>query len=194
MKAHPHILVALAISLSPVWARSQSIQFARERITINVEGSSCSLDADYYFKNNGSVAAGWSIFYPLLNTEALPFPDSIIVVDGSTGNTLPIDTSTHGVLFHLKVPPQSTKKIRVRYHQQTPAGKFEYILTTTKAWGRPLERAEFSIVVPDSLELISCSPSFDTKKRSGQETVYYIKRNNFMPDSNLIVQWKRRTQ
>jgi hypothetical protein len=159
-----------------------------------VHGNSCWLDGTYYFENHGPVAAGWSIFYPLINTTELPFPVSVSVVDASNGDPLTFENSTTGVLFFLSVPPERTKKIRVRYHQQTPAGKFEYILTTTKAWGRPLERAEFSIVVPDSLELISCSPSFDRKEKNGQETIYHIRRDHFMPASNLMIQWKRRKQ
>lgn len=194
MKILTPVLVILVVVLSSQHSAAQSIQFAREEIAVNVGGSSCWLDADYYFANHGSMAAGWSIYYPLINTDTLPFPDSIMVADASTGGALAFEKSANGVLFFLNIPPEGTRKIRVRYHQQTPAERFEYILTTTKAWGRPLERADFHIMVPDSLQLTSCSPAFDVKDKIEHATVYAISRYDFMPASNLVVQWKRRTQ
>ena len=175
-------------------APAQSVQFASENITVSVFDSWCTLEGVYTFKNPGPVAARWSIYYPLLNTKALPFPDSVSISDNSTHEQVKCEKTGDGVLFSLEVQPQHTRRIRIWYRQRTSGRTFEYILTTTKAWGKPLELAEFHIVIPDSLQLISCSPPFDATRRKDQQTVYHIKKKRFMPASNLVVNWKRRTQ
>ncbi len=193
MKILFHISIALAIGAPGPRISAQSTQFVSEKITVSVLGGFCTLDGVYSFKNQGPAAARWPIYYPLTNTGALPFPDSISVLDASTGKHLAFEKSGDGVLFPLDIPPEHTRRIRIRYSQRTPAAEFEYILTTTRAWGRPLERAEFKIVIPDSLRLTSCSPSFVAMEKTGRGTVYHITRTNFMPASNLHIQWKRRT-
>ena len=169
---------------------SAQIGFVREHITVTVAGGSCALDADYYFKNSARRPSGCTIFYPLINRSDLPYPDSISVAD-SAGAPIGFERTTEGIMFFLDLKSEETKKIRVRYRQRTPSQRFEYILTSTKAWGKPLELAEFRIVVPDSLKLISCSPVFDRKETIKNTVYYHIKRSKFMPDSNLIVKWKR---
>jgi len=189
-----HVSTILAIAMVGLRAQAQSVQFASENLTVNVLDSCCTMDGVYSFRNQGAGVARWSIYYPLLNTTALPFPDSISISDNSTREVLRFEKTGDGVLFPLEVQPQHTRGIRIWYRQRTPAQTFEYILTTTKAWGKPLELAEFHIVVPDSLQLVSCSPPFDTKRRSNQRTAYHIKRTSFMPASNLTITWKRRAQ
>jgi hypothetical protein len=188
------ILVLIAVMFPLARASAQSIQFSREEITVIVSDKSCTLEGVYYFRNPGPGSAECSILYPLIDTDSLPYPDSITVLDDSTREAIGFERSTEGVVFYLNVPALQTRKIRIWYNQRTPLQQFEYILTSTQAWGRPLERAEFHIVVPESLTMISCSPSFDTKEQSEHGIIYHIKRNNFMPASNLTIQWKRRTQ
>ena len=190
------LYVSTLLVISGFWLRvpGQSVQFASENLTVSVLYSCCTLDGVYSFVNQGPVAARWSISYPLLNTKELPFPDSISISDNSTHEQLRFEKTDDGVLFSLEVQPKKTKRIRIRYWQQTPAHAFEYILTTTRAWGKPLELAEFHIVIPDSLRLISCSPPFDATGRKDQQTVYHIKKKRFMPASNLVITWKRRIQ
>ena len=173
---------------------SGQIGFHREQLTVSVSGESCSLDADYYFKNSAFRPAGCSIFYPLINRKGLPLPDSILVLADSKGTPIGFEKTSEGILFYLDLKSEEARKIRGRYRQRTPLHKFEYILTSTKAWGKPLEFAEFCIVVPDSFQLTSCSPSYDTNEKIEHAMVYHITRQHFMPTSNLIVQWKRRTQ
>lgn len=188
--------ISTLLVFSGLWLRvpGQSVQFASENLTVSVLDSCCTLDGVYSFVNQGPVAARWSIYYPLLNTKALPFPDSISISDNATHDQLQFEKTGDGVLFALEVQPRHTRRIRIWYRQRTPARTFEYILTTTKAWGKPLELAEFHIIVPDSLRLISCSPAFDARERKGLRTIYHIKKTTFMPASNLAMTWKRRAQ
>ncbi len=173
---------------------SGQIGFLREHLTVSVSGESCSLDGDYYFKNSASRPAGCSIFYPLISRPDLPYPDSILVLADSASTPIGFEKTSESILFYLDLKPEETRKIRVQYRQRTPLQKFEYILTSTRAWGKPLELAEFRIVVPDSFQLTSCSPSYDTNEKNGHTMVYHVRRQHFMPTSNLSLQWTRRAR
>lgn len=188
----PFLLTVLITIVGASPPTSAQIGFVREHITVTIVGNFCSLDADYFFRNSSARPSGCSIFYPLINRKDLPYPDSILVLADSAGTPIGFEKTSEGIMFFLDLKSEETKRIRVRYRQQTPSQKFEYILTSTKAWGKPLELAEFRIVVPDSLTLTSCSPKFDTTETIQHNTYYHIKRHAFMPHSNLIVKWKRR--
>jgi hypothetical protein len=184
--------ILLAISASCSSASAQTTQFVREKITVRVHGTYCTLDASYYFRNHGASVAQCPIFYPLLNTKTLPFPDSLFAAEDTSTTPLALNRTKDGVSFSIRIPPDETKCVRVWYRQRTPVKRFEYILTTTQLWGKPLELAEFIIIVPDSLQLTFKSIPVDKIVKHGSETEYHSVQRNFMPTANLVIEWKRR--
>lgn len=167
-------------------------QFVREEISVRVHGDYCTLDGRYEFKNTQNDAALWPIFYPLLNTATIPFADSICIRDAGTKEVLPFESGVNGVSFALNMPPRASKTIRISYRQRTPKERMEYILISTKQWGKPLESATFRVVVPDSLRLTHISIPYDSLTKRGHDVEYIIQKNAFMPRSNLIIKWERR--
>ena len=169
-------------------------QFVREEISICVHGDYCTLDGTYEFRNTQNDVALWPIFYPLLNNATIPLADSILIRDAGTEEPLPFESGVNGVSFALTMPPRASRAIRISYRQLTPKRKMEYILTSTKQWGKPLESATFRIVVPDSLRLVYISIPTNSHTKRGHETEYLIRKKAFMPRSNLIIKWERRQQ
>lgn len=193
---------------------AQPLQFARERIEVEVLGEECTLTGTYYFCKTGppirqpliveepdSASSPFNItlYYPFVVTPELPFPDSIQVTDLRSGRPVQFIESDHGVYFPVSIPPRDTAIYRVRYRQKTPSAKMEYILTSTQKWNRPLQSADFIIRIPQQYQLISLSPAFDraapgsTGEKNGPGMIYFIHRENFMPQSNLTIQWERKT-
>ncbi len=193
---------------------AQPLQFARERIEVEVLGEECILTGTYYFCTSGpttkqplsakepdSANSPFNIilYYPFVVTPELPFPDSIQVTDLRSGQVVQFIESDRGIYFPVSVPPQDTAIYRVRYRQKTPSAKMEYILTSTQKWNRPLKSADFIIRIPQEYQLASLSPSFDsfapgaTGEKNARWKTYFIHRENFMPQSNLTIQWERRT-
>jgi len=66
---------------------------------------------------------------------------------------------------------------------------FEYILTTTKEWNKPLAEAEYAIKIPKKFKLAFNSLGYDDKILNKGFTVYELKKNNFMPDKNFKIRW-----
>ena len=186
------LIAAIVACFSPAIAQAQSLQFVEETIEVRICGSYSTLNGTYTFKNHGSSDAVWSIFYPLLNTKQIPFADSVCVFDTTSKRSIPFATSNEGISFPVTTPAEATSTYRIFYKQRTPARTMEYILTTTKEWGRPLERATFIITIPDSLQLTGISILYDRVEKSRNEHVYHIFKADFLPKNNLVINWRRR--
>lgn len=171
---------------------AQSPQFVDEMIEVRVYGEYCTVVGTYSFKNHGTSDASWTVFYPLLNNADLPFPDSLFVMNIETKDTVTVTAARNGISYSISVPASKTRKYKVYYRQRTPARRMEYILTSTRQWGRPLERATFSIIIPDSFLLASISIPFNDVENRWNERVYHIRKNNFLPRNNLVIRWKRK--
>jgi hypothetical protein len=131
-----------------------------------------------------------SIYYPFVIEENLPFPDSIVVKNTRANKIIRHYKTNEGVYFKIKVPPLGTEVYEVIYHQRTLAKKMKYIITTTKKWGEPLREADFLFHLPLKYNIESLSYEYDRKESDDAYTTYYINKNNFMPERDLILSWK----
>lgn len=189
-----HSIVFIAVVLIPQnYLCCQPIRFLRENISIAIADSNTTLDGIYVFGNRGNTPTGGRIFYPLLNTDKLPFPDSIAVFEEPAHVPLAFTRSHDGISFFIDINPSETKQIRIRYTQRSSHGMFEYILSTTQQWGEAIDSAEFLITIPNSLQLVSCSLPIDSEEHQQHGTIHHIQRTGFYPTSNLIIQWERST-
>ena len=112
--------------------------------------------------------------------------------DLSSHKNITFSAFNQGILFPLLVQPREEAVYEVIYCQKTPRQKMEYILITTKAWKKPLNQAEFVIKLSTDLQLKYLSMPRDSVKVSSPSISYFITRQQFMPNSNLVVEWIRR--
>jgi hypothetical protein len=122
----------------------------------------------------------------------LPEPGRVDILDLSSNRDVHAERRTRCVLFPISIPSWGVAAYRVRYVQPTPMKLMEYLLTTGRAWGRPLEHAAFSIRVPDSLQMTFLSFPKDTLWKSDGGTTYVIHRQQFLPDRELTIRWQRK--
>lgn len=188
------ISVAMMLFLAIGWGEvlPQNLQFYREVITVEVAGAHCWLKGDYYFRNSSAKTITIPLYYPLIDTPALPFPDSITVEKIGNGSAIPFVRRGTGIDFRISIPAQDSAAYRVCYRQPTPANRMEYILRSTRQWRQPLEKGQFRIILPGTLRLTSVSLPMTRLREDGRHTVYGCLRRNFMPDENLIITWERR--
>jgi hypothetical protein len=191
---HPTIAVLslLAMACRCTALHAQALQFSEEEVRVHVQGRHCTVTGTYTFTNHSDREIAWSLFYPLLETPQLPFPDEISVFDTTRSIAPPFSTSKEGIAFPVSTPPRSRATYRISYKQRTLAARMEYILTTTRNWGRPLDRATFVVTIPDSLQLTSISIPCDSVKLYGNDSVFSSRRHNFLPEENLILSWRRK--
>ncbi|MBN2281477.1 MAG: hypothetical protein JXQ65_12925 [Candidatus Marinimicrobia bacterium] len=164
---------------------SKELNFHKEIITLFVFGDYCELEGNYYFRNEDSTKT--LLFYPFVINDSLSFPDSVRICDK---NNVPIEfaATETGVSFPFK----NADFFKAFYRQKSCQNYFEYILTSTRQWGRALEKMDFIIKISNKLKLSDLSLSYNHVEKNNDFTTYYISRTNYMPEQNLIVKWRKK--
>jgi hypothetical protein len=168
---------------------AQSPRFIRERIDVFVHDEYAEVVGTYYFYNPHSKPTNNSFYYPFIVNKSSSYPDSISAKFFRTNQEIEFRKSKEGVHFIFNILPKDTCIYQVYYRQKVRQYKMEYILTSTKKWGRPLEFAEYYVHVPNNLELKDLSYKLKLIEESNSRRIYYLKKKNFMPDKNLVVKW-----
>lgn len=170
---------------------SQPIDFFQEEIDINVNDNNCAVTGKYYFKNVSSKGIKKSLYYPFfIDTNSL-YPDSIVVTDFVRNKNIKFKKLEKGVSFSIYIESKSISIIEVFYKQKTLSNKMEYILTTTKFWGKPLELAKFNIKLPKKYKLEYISYKQDENLEQKEHNIYKITKKDFLPEENLIIKWNK---
>ena len=180
----------LFCSLFWQFALGQSLQFFGEKIEVTIHEEHVELRGEYHFKNHSTQPVRRTLFYPFVIHSDLPYPDNVSISHDEESITF--SRQNAGINFSITVPPESSAVYIVYYSQKTPANKMEYILTTTQRWKQPLGFAEYIIKLPQLflLKYLSLSPSEIAV--DGNYQIYSVFKDNYMPNSNLIVEWARR--
>ncbi|HGY56785.1 MAG TPA: hypothetical protein ENK44_13850 [Caldithrix abyssi] len=176
----------------PFMLAAQPVDFFRENIEIDISDTICTVTGTYYFRNPSSRSLNIPVLYPIVINNRLPiFPEYISVKSVSGNKEIPFSRQKQAIRFNLSCPGQSIIIFQVSYRQRTPFGYMEYILTTTKNWGRALEYAEYNIRLPANLRLQHLSLKTDRITNFGDFTLYYTKKTSFLPAKNIIIKWER---
>ncbi|GAB6282374.1 MAG: hypothetical protein STSR0008_11190 [Ignavibacterium sp.] len=180
----------------------QTVFFFKEKIEVIIEDEDFIVIGDYFFLNKSNQEIKLNLFYPFKINENLSYPDSINVTN-KINSHIDFIQEREGILIPLNITPNDTTFFNVYYKQRSSINKAEYILTTTKHWKQPLQSAEYIIKIPEQFILkdISLKPyiekteyTYDGNNSSVKllYQTYLINKKNFMPDTNLIVEWVRR--
>ena len=169
--------------------KSGSFDFFKEKIILKIRKEECRVIGYYYFKNNTPDSSDLNLIYPVSENFHLPFPHLFKVTNCDKDEPVPYRIYKNGILFQIQIPPYGFRTCSVEYHQKTPRNIMEYILTSTSRWKQPLQSANFIIEIPNDINLkILSLPQNGCQKEDGK-TIYQINRQNFMPESNLIIKW-----
>ncbi len=192
-------VVLLLLSILCIYSTTRGIllgiHFAREKVYLSIFEDHILVRGHYFFINERGKPTKAKIVYPFPIDSTMFFPDSIRVSQVGEGGTevlIPYRIREKSIDFGIELPPGSSREIVTRYRQEVRGSVARYILTSTRSWGRALEEAEFFIDVPDHLEIESLSYDAFSLWRSDGKQVYYMRRENFLPDVDLIVSWKKK--
>jgi hypothetical protein len=127
------------------------IVFNAETIKIFVADEEVRVEGTYTFATPSSSPLIAGLFYPFPIDSTHTFPDSILVI--SNGHTLPFRKVENGIFFNIRLTANDVTTVDVYYDQRCLDNTACYILTSTEAWTKPLERANFEIHVPSGFDL-----------------------------------------
>jgi len=149
------------------------------------------VDGYYFFANNANTPMTSDIFFPF-PTRGSNTVDSIRVFDLSRGRKVNYQRdSDNGISFVLSLTPHDTGLVEIGYRQELSDDSAVYILKTTRAWDKPLMRAEYKLLVPDSLTMTGYSYQPVKSYEIEGKKIYYWEMENFMPARDMIFHFKK---
>jgi len=165
---------------------SSRVKFYKEIIEIECYENEHVVHGKYFFENLTDSYLTMTIKYPFPVDENHPFPHEIDVK-----NYFYRKDST-SIYFIFKMLPYEKKFFEVIYKQKHFDNSVTYILTSTHAWGKAIEEAEYFITVPNSWKNLSLSyhPT-KTVEQKNNKIQYYILKKDFFPENNLFISWKK---
>jgi hypothetical protein len=122
------------------------------------------------------------VSYPFPIDSANPFPDSIEI----PGYTFKRNDTAVTFVMHFR--PGQEDSFFAYYRQRLRANAARYIVTSTRKWQRPIDRAQFCVTAPAGLDVkLSYGP--DSTVRRDSLVDYWYTSVKFWPDKDVVVTW-----
>lgn len=168
------------------------VRFVRERVVVEVAEDHTRVVGTYVFRNTSDGPRDEPMFCPFPIDRGHLYPSQVEVEEQRGDSLAPLGFASRdmGVAWRLWLDAGEERVVRVEYTQRTLARRAVYIVTTTKLWRRPIERAEFEVRVPAALRGVRLSFEPDRVESAGDTVLYLMTREQFMPDEDLVVTWE----
>lgn len=175
--------------------RSRQVEFFKEEITMAVTDSSSSISGVYYFRNNTEKDKPYSVLFPFYVDGVSHYPHEIraYTVNGDDTQTIKTDALEGQNAIRLRIPmkPKQVTVWYLDYTQRIESEYARYILTSTGAWGQPLEEATYRFLIPTGYRIIEIWPKADKLRRIKSTIEMWCEKINFMPDQDMRIFWDR---
>jgi hypothetical protein len=173
-------------------AVSSPVRFVREYVKVALSGDRVHVSGLYYFRNASAGSVEQGIEYPFPVDRFHPYPATVRVYDetGSEPRPMGFLQGRSSVRWMMRFGPNEERRVRVHYWQDVFEPSATYIVSSTQKWERPIELAEFEFRVPSGLGEVQTSFTPDRSDVSGDTIVYYMRREDFLPDDDLVVTWR----
>ncbi|MEO0005260.1 MAG: hypothetical protein ABIK49_04580 [candidate division WOR-3 bacterium] len=177
-------LIFLLLSLIFCRHSSLPVRFCREEVAITVHSGSVEVLGKYHIKSRAKNRITVQFFYPFPIDSTHPFPDSIAVPDKE------FTSADSGVLFQMRFDPGKEDSFSVYYRQEIKENSCRYIVTTTRRWQEPIERAYFTITVPAEFKGVNFSFKPDSIQKGDTATTYFLTFWRFYPEKDIVITWR----
>jgi hypothetical protein len=156
------------------------VSFIEEYIDFTIGKSGFETNGIYVFANTGEREIRQEIQFPFaLGVDSV---EVLRVYNFSYNKEIPYRTLKKSIAFLLEMQPFDTVYINIAY-TQTLLKNNVYILRSTQAWGKPLQKAQYTLTVSDSLSIETFSYPPDSQK----DNVYYWEKQDFLPSWDFEV-------
>jgi hypothetical protein len=179
----PAFLLLLLILFSP---QDHEVNFVRENITMKIEKEYFYVNGIYYLQNSDNDRI--VLTYPFPEGPDYGNVDSIFFFNLTTNDTVKIlKSNQERIMFSLDLKLNEETALQVSYRQKLKSNVAKYILKSTLAWQTPLEVAFYQLIVPEYIRINQFSILPDDSLQTQHETLYYWKKSNYMPQSDMII-------
>ena len=166
-------LILFIIHFSLFVIHSQDVSFYKENITMKIENDNFQVTGDYFLKTTNDTSI--ILFYPFPVDSLYGEADSIIIININKNNSEEVEILSQkkiGVIFRADFGNEKEIHILISYRQKLLGNKAEYILKTTAGWRKPLEIADYQLIVAPGIEIVDFSMPPDSFMETGEEKIY----------------------
>ena len=198
---HSDLWLALGVAAAGLylfggWATS--VRFVAEQIQVRTDGQTIDVEGTYLYRNQAPWPAllRIGIPFPIDGDHPEPFGLAVDEVDDSGRAIRRLSPAVRGadVSLRLRFAPRQERRVRLRYCQLTRVARGRYLLRTTRAWRRPVERASFTLALPSYLDPRDSSyPLTALSQRAGWRR-FGFRRTAFWPDRDWQFGWQPRRE
>ncbi len=165
-----------------------NIVFAAELVELRLTPGELAVRGTYQLENPSAASATFTLGFPITVSSERPAPLSIRV-DGQEVSVVRESETRVSARFVQSLPPRALHSFTVEYTQRHTGRHAEYVVTSARAWGRPLKRAVFRIVSAPELGPIEASyPGRSRLREDGWRELVLVEQP-FAPDRELTLSW-----
>ncbi|HNY03036.1 MAG TPA: hypothetical protein PKG48_10635 [Bacteroidales bacterium] len=183
------VLLSVLISVSSTIA-AQGMDFYQEKITMKVERGLFRVTGIYYVKSDDRSRE--VLAYPYPAGSSYGAVDSVRIYNLTENKIInPLSHDPGMTLFAVDFVSSDSLAVQISYCQKLMSNKAEYVLKSTIGWRKPLEQADYQLIVPSGLRILTFSMAPQDSIVTPEETVYLWNKRNYMPAGNFIVEFVR---
>lgn len=189
------MLLGLDASVAADQRSSLPLSFTAEHVVLRIVPDSLQVDAVYVFVCRPDAAAEQTnLLYPYPQDPLLGGARTVQLacrLGDHAWRDLPWRelASGHGARWKLPIAAGDTLRVRTTYRQALRTAYARYIVTTTAAWGQPLQRARFEIHLPPGAVPEEFSFPFEPCAED-EGSGWCYEEMDFLPDRDVIVRWR----
>ena len=161
-----------------------NVLFFEEYIDFSLDSNYFCVNGIYSFQNKNNQDITQPILFPFADesTEI----DSIRIINLHSGRNIDFNLKDHFICFTIYLPVNDTVDVNIFYRQKTSA-KNKYIISSTQSWGKPLEKATYTLTADKNIRIKSFSYLPDSIKEFADKTLYTWEKYNFMPKEDFEI-------
>jgi hypothetical protein len=180
------ILITLSLGVS-----GQKLSFYRENITMKIQGQQFYVSGTYYFRYN--LTDKKLLYYPFPTGDQFGNPDSVFLFDLTNNIQIePMEQDNSGLLFLVDFSKCSEISVQISYKQPLLGNQAEYILETTKVWGKSFDEATYQLIIPTSISITRFAIPPNDSIITDMEKIYTWEKYNYMPERNLVFEFEEK--
>jgi hypothetical protein len=170
---------------------SQGFAFYKENITFKIEGNSFYVSGIYYLRSDSGIIK--PLIYPYPVDASLGDIDSVYIYNLSTNKPItPVKSDNKRTIFNVDFSSGNDLAIQISYRQMLLGTHAEYILKSTRYWKKPLEQANYQLIVTSRINIDKFSIPPQDSIFTNKEVIYYWEKYNYYPAENMSFEFARK--
>ncbi|MEA4983421.1 MAG: hypothetical protein VB066_11990 [Paludibacter sp.] len=184
MRKHCFYLILLFICTSGLVQAQQHVSFFEEHIDFALDTDYFVINGIYSFHNTTDRPVNQQISFPF--ADKISAIDSIRILNLNEGTKIPFNKAQNFVQFNLTLSPGDTVDVNI-YYRQKVAIVNKYIITSTQTWGKPLDKAVYTLTTDKCAKIKSFSFAPDSIEERDGKRLYIWRKQHFMPVTDFEI-------